>query len=381
MGKTLIKRIVWSAVCLVVIVVAVLIGVDYNAVTAGRGNGTNARMTTVDDVSEMLESFSGQLTDFGYGGSERDSANALPSGEKAKRNKYSSVTMFERSSVRVSSESQSSITELNRFSKSTMQRELSVYIVPGITYYHVVATMASDSMYYVVAKDDDGNVIKGPGGDPTYEEKKAYSDTDLDMELYISESRFLLRFNRLKVAINGKNWTGVERILGKWGDFTDDTDAGRDFISVIGSVNKSNFRVLGLMGAGISEYKGDGFIKRGDTYIMKDGTFKDFAGSLLSVNGLSSGALGEGFKGGFEVDLGDAQAPIVSLLLKNDYEKSSSNDTSYGSSSVWYYANMTEDDVFTFTNINNTAVSLPRNLSTVSAEEFSSIMEEIAEDD
>ncbi|MCM1368388.1 MAG: hypothetical protein NC184_06240 [Roseburia sp.] len=347
--KADVKKIVCLVVCVALIVIACIVGVDFNKITVKSGKGRNAKITSLEDMSIMLSDFGEPLSDFSY--SKNSAARNASKTDDAVSAKYKSVTIHEQSSCYTYAKNG------RGFSKVIIQRSMDIGITESATYYHSMFTLSADSRteaYY----SNDGMVQETDYG----------SNADIDLEIYISEDRFLLRFNRFSMATDGKNIMGIERVLGQWGDFSDDTDVGQAVISSLGSTNSKNFRIFGLMGKYIADSDDDIFSKRGDVYTLKKDASGGFASSLLGIAGGSG--LAEDFDCEFEVDLGSAASPVVTLLLDSDqsYDKT-------GSMRVY------EKDVFEFTNINNTVIDIPSSLSALSAEEFDAYMSELEEDD
>lgn len=342
--KLCIKRIVCLSVCLVLIVVACVIGYDFNAITAGEGNGTNAKISSMNEMGAMMSSFSKPLSEFDFstdGKSDNDNGTVA---------KYSSVTFDEDTAVYVNSKT-SYMNDVT-FSTQTLQRYMRVCITPNATYYHSCYTLSSDAQYQI---EEDGKK----------ETKKSYSDITMDIEILSTEHRVLLRINKARIARDGKSLFVFERVIGQWGDFTEDTALGRKIVSSIGDTNDFNFRVLSLMGSYINNYGEGGFSnKGGSVYSMKDDTFKAFASKISSYL--------KDYSGGLEVDLSDSTEPSVSLKLVNDYEDEKTIDR-YTRRTEYQYR---EYDSFRFSAINNTIVKGYDDISAISAERFNELIVE-----
>lgn len=354
-----VKKIVCLSICVVLIIIACIVGVDYNSIGLKSGSGRNARMSSLEDMSEMLSSFSEPLSGFGY---SKKSATLNAKDGEASTAKYTSVTIHEQTS------SYASVVNGELYATATIQRSMDIGITSRGTYYHIVATLSTDSQvreYNEETKED--------------ELKKHYSDLDLDMEIYMSEDRFLLRFNRFSSATDGKNLMGIERVLGQWADFSDDSDVGKAVVSSLGSVNNKNFRIFGIMGDYIGRRDEDIFGKRGNVYSLKNEPSKAFASALMNVVG--SGTLDEDFNCVFDVDLSDAASPLVTLMLDSDYSDRIEvpDESGRGTTKRDVSARIYEKDVFEFTNINNTVIDIPSSISTLTAKEFDDYMNEIEE--
>ncbi len=352
--KVDVRKIVCLSICLVIFVIACVIGVDYSRIGLKTGNGKNARVSSLDDMSEMLSSFSESLSGFDY--SHQSSSLKTKDKDDTSAQKYTSVTIHEQTS------SYASVVQGDMFSTVTIQRSMDIGITASGTYYHVMVTVSSDSRVNDYNKETESNELK-----------KHYSDTDIDMELYMSENRFLLRFNKFSSASDGKNSMGVERVLGRWGDFSDDSDVGRKVVSSLGSVNSKNFRVLKVMGNYIGKHDEDIFVKRGNVYGLESASSKTFAKELFRIVG--SGSLAEQFDCGFDVDLSNDTTPLVTLMLDSDY--SDWIKSGNGGATQYVSARVYEKDIFEFTNINNTVIDMPSSFSALTAEEFNEYMNEI----
>lgn len=346
-----VKKIVCLSACFVLLLVACLLGYDFNAVKFGEGSGTNAKISSMEAMGEMLDSFHSQLS--GY-----DFSDVQTFAGDSHERKYKSVTFYEESSAYVS------LTYGRSFSNATYQRYMQVCIAPNATYYHSNFIISSDAE----------TITKGKDGQEETEE--TYTNIAMDMELLVAESRVLLRINKARIANNGKTELMFERVIGQWGDFTTDIDVGRAVVSMLTSVNEMNFRILSLMGSYMSSDTNDGFNRKGGSvYTMKDDTFKSFAARLLSIAG-GSALLDEKYKGGMSVDLSDDTAPVITLNLTNDYTYDGKDKETGKRETPDISFQFREFDTFTFEAINNTVVEGYDKISAISADRFSELLEE-----
>lgn len=364
----IIKRIVYTAVCFVLVVASCVMFYDFNAVKGCEGSGSNEKITSMQDMGEMLEAFSPKLTSYDFDDNIYGVVEDVDGAEKP-TGKFKSVTFSERSSAYINehytrpyyyTSDQYSIME--GFYVATYQRFMQVYITESATFYHTEFTLNSDAEAPGYDKDD-GLVIQ-----------KSYSDITLDADIYISKDRALLRINNAHMAVDGVNSYMFEKVLGRWGEFTDDIGEGKKIISSFNSVNRTNFRILAAMGNCIRDRDGDKFTKKGDRYILKKDPFKDFTGTLLSIAGVSSSFINdEKLSGEFEVDLRDDTNPVVNLNIENEYEldKATAEQTK-STVSLDYF----EYDVFEFSAINNTVIKGYDSVSALSADEYAELIPE-----
>ncbi len=356
--KLLVKRIVYIAICLVLVVVSCIMFYDFNSVKVGEGSGTNARISSMKDMGEMLEAFSPQLN--GYNFSEEISELSEDEEDVEQSvGKYKSVTFSEESSAYVKMDYNSNSTD-NGFSIATYQRFMQVYITENATFYHSECTATIDAETST-QKDNKTEV------------SKSYSDISLNIDILIAKDRVMLRINKAHMAVNGVNNYMFERVLGRWGDFTADVSEGRRIISEFNSLNSMNFRILSAMGNCISGYDGDSFNKKGSVYSLKKSPFKSFATTLLSIVGSPSYLNSDDLSGKFEVDLGDDTNPVVYLSIENEYELDKVTSSQTGVTLKFDYL---EYDEFEFSAINNTVIKGYDSISALSAKEYVELMTE-----
>lgn len=361
--KLLIKKIVFIAVCIVLVVVSCIMFFDFDAINVGEGNGTNARITSMRDMGEMLEAFSPQLNGYNFSADISELSNDENDVEQHV-GKYKSVTFSEESSAYVNLDFAIKDNKSRTYdgsSTATYHRFMQVYITENATYYHSECTVTTDGSMPEYIGDNIST-------------STSYSDITLNIDVFIAKDRVLLRINKALIAVNGVNNYMFERVLGRWGDFTEDVAEGKKIVSEFNSVNRMNFRILALMGECISGYNSDNFNNNGSSYSLKKGPFRSLASSLLSIAGVPSYLNDKGLSGEFEVDLGDDTNPIVDLTLENKYklDKETAQNSNYTKLNFDYL----EYDEFTFSAINNTVIKGYNSISALSAKDYTELLME-----
>lgn len=343
------KRIICLAVCLVLALAACIIGHDFNAVCVGSGSSSNAEINSMKQMGEMMDAFTAKLGgyDMSYWSDDAVASDA----------KYKSFTVKEISSTYYNIKRND-----GTFSNATYQRFMTVGITNDAMFYHSEYTVSSDM------KSSGNSESDGSSGST---EGKAYVDAAVDCDVYVSSERMLIRFNNITFARNGKNLYGFERVVGQWGDFSEDRALGLNFIYSFCS-SGLDYKIMSLIGSYVSRYQAVEFRTKGSTHSMKRDMFKVFSAQLMSTVCGSAEYLSDGFTGGMEIDLGSSTSPIITLDFKNSYVSDSSIFDSNRAS-----VEMSETDVLEFSNINNTVIKGYDDVSTISAEKFSEIMEEL----
>lgn len=333
-------------VVLAVTVVALPSGDDGNY--AGPGNGTNAKVSSLGEFSSLIEEFErSPMANF----SARTLAS--PNGEESADASHKSATMHE---TTVSVTSMDAGSSGSSFSRIT--REMTVYLTDDAAFY------SSDFQ------------MKSTSSSPKKEEKDGVTETktvehdrylSMHMMLYVDAERVLLRFDRLLAIADGVTFSGEGKLCGRWAEFSaTDENEYRAVYSAMTSLNLFNYKVLSQFGQMISEHEED-FDRNGDHYILN----KDAAEKLFGdVSGIPSGSKASS-DGSFEVDLTDAAEPQIKLGLSASMSGRSAND-------VYVSASASEEDIFTFCNIDNTRISMPSSLNTMPLSDFVDAMDEFA---
>lgn len=351
--KAHITTLVCLLICCALIVAACIIGYDFNAVGAGKGDGANAEVTSIEEVGDLIEAMFSQSS---Y--PRRSSLAASDDGKDDKEDKeFTSMTVRITSSSYFSRKSNSGV-----FKTSTVQSDMFFAIMEDGLYYHVEYTATGDAKTSVAEDDEDDD------------DSKEYIDLAADFEMFISAEKLYMRINSVSEANNGKSSFAYERVIGEWGDFSDDMQKGMHIASSFTGVNSRIYDILNLVIDYINEYPETGFSKKGSSYMMKTDTFKQFAAQLMNKVGSSSDCLDEEFSGALEFDLDDSTKPVITLDFKNGYEsvKDESNKDRFT-------VDVAETTVVEFSRINNTIIKGHDKVQALSAKDYTELMEETDE--
>lgn len=318
-----------------------LLPADSGMSYAGAGDGEDASV-------ETLAEFSGLLGTFASMPSPVSSAGALALSEEVPVHK--SATMHESSIVY----SEREAGENYAFTRVT--RELTAYLTEDASFYISDVQLRSES---VVEQSGEN------GSKETVEHDRFLS---MKMLVYSDEDRVLIRFDRLQAMADGIVFSGENKLLGRWAEFTeDDNEEVGAIYSAMRSIDLFNYDILALFGRTIRDYEEE-FESNGDYYILGDEASEQLFGK---ITGIPSGGDAES-DGSFEVDLTDRTAPQVKLGL------SASLTVSSGSYAGSYSASASEEDHFTFTNIDNTRISMPSSMDTMPLKDFVTVMEDFS---
>lgn len=342
----IITTIICLSICAVLLIAACLIGYDFNSVKVGKGEGTNAEVTTIKEVGSLIDTLFLRSP---------VSPRAASDGDE-KEKEFTTMTARVTSSSYLSKEYENST-----FSTTTVQRDILYAVTQDDLYIHTEFTVTSDAKLWISDNEDDDD------------DSKEYSDVAADFEIYMSAERLLIRINSITMAYNGKSSYDYERVIGEWGDFSDDMQTGIKMASSLTSINKGIYDILTLISDYISEYPDLGFSKKGVSYMMKSDTFKSFAGRLMENAGSSTEYLDEDFSGALEFDLDNPREPVISLDFKSSYENESG-----GSDKTLSEVYVAETSVFEFSKINNTAIYGYDDIDALSAKDYIELMEETA---
>ena len=195
------------------------------------------------------------------------------------------------------------------------------------------------------------------------------------MMVYISTDRVLMRFDRLQAIADGVVFSGAEKLCGKWAEFKSDAEEEyRAVWSAVSQTNLFNYEVLSLFGQTISGNE-EHFERNGAYYVLD----REASDALFgSFSGISSGDDAES-DGSFEVDLSDPSEPQIKFgISASATSKSPSGSSPVNSPSVSLSSSVSEEDVFTFMNIDNTVIHMPSSLDTMPTQEFVDAMKDFA---
>lgn len=365
MKKTVFKNFMVLFVAFAIAAVSVLAG-GGEGYSVGAGNGTNAKITSIEEASQLFESFISHLS----GGTARGGAASLLASEteggESESVKYESMTLAESSSVSMNylyGEQYGEVWETQSMNVS-MIRDILIYLTEDGAFYDSVARVCNDS---VTAKGDER------------EEQRQY--ISLKTKIYISKEKILMRFDEFTIIQNGIARVGVEPVYGRWVDLTKSGDsAALSLLFTILSANAMNLSILSIIDRYVTGHMEE-FEKNGNEYAMPDSLSRSFWGDILSLNGLSASYLNSDFDGRFLLNLESPTRPAVTLGITDEYFQSGgelTTNTPWGEETTYQpriSLDMSEEDILTFSNINNTKISISENMAFLSFDEFAQIME------
>ena len=329
--NNVVKKVICFAVCIVLLIIALVFSGGTGEVTAGKGRGTDAKITSLEQFSNMFSKLS------------QTSAVAAAEGEREKE--YTSFTMHETSSVTISVNSTSrGIDYSSSHYKTVMHRTLDYFYTEDTVYY------CADMIFATTSKTEKNS-------EETKTDKRSVS---LNMKLYLGEDYALLKFDRFLSSVTDGDSICTDNIIGKWFKF----EQGDSVVNSLISVNDYNNRFLNLLSGYLESYYEKGFEKSGEIYTLSNSAFKSFVKAALSIYGASSSGSDDDIDGELIVDIEDATKPQVSFGLKEE------NQVSNRENGYSFEMNAKENDVLEFMNINNTIVKIPKNINTYSVEDL-----------
>lgn len=338
--NNVVKKVICFAVCIVLLIIALVFSGGTGGVTAGKGRGTDAKITSLEQFSDLFSRLSQSSAVAAV------DSKAVAVAERKQEKEYTSFTMHETSNIKVSADSYiRGNTYSSSRNKTVLRRTIDYYYTEDAVYYSADMIFATT---YTTEKSGESKTVK--------------SSVSLNMDLYLGANYALLRFNRFLSSVTDSDFIGTDNIIGKWFKF----EEGDSVVSSLISVNDYNSRFLNLLSGYLKSYYEKGFDKSGDVYKLSNSAFKSFVKSALSIYGASSSGSDEDMDGELIVDIEDATKPQVSFGLKEEY-KDSENNANYSYS---IEMNAKESDVLEFMNINNTIVNIPKNINTYSVEDL-----------
>lgn len=362
--KTQTSKVVVLCLAGAIAVTAALLPNRGGDVFVGAGSKADEEITTIEQVSALLESFEDQLTGYRAPVHEDDAlsltasrvSSTQESGENDdERPVYTSVTLTETSSydITYSSSYQTTVDGETVTAKSSAalkgKRTLSIYI-------------SEDAVYYV----SDLTIVQSSSSFDGKEETEHSAYISGLMKIYMSKETIALRMDRFSAIHDGEAVTGVSKFLGQWIDMTASDDLSvQAAVDGLISVNDKNFDIFALMAKYIAE-KDKAFTKQDDAYTMKEETFKSFLKDVFHILGVYG--INEKTSGSFSVDLYDPVKPMIFFDLSEEYN--------YREQSKSASASCSESDDFIFSNINNTVIGKPNMKNALDPVEFEKMIEE-----
>lgn len=326
-GKTM-KKFVSMIVAFVLIIITIFIPANSfskdNGVSSGKGKGTNAKVESVADTRDVLDSALTLIRRIGS-----DSTTYSTASNYYYEPKFESLSLtFERDA------------------------KTDVYMYgSGITSQDVSVTMKNTTDYRMNNKGEahifmDGKINVHSNGSTTI--------MDFEVEMYISSEMTLMRFTELDLTYDGEKMPEdyKQAMLNKWIDMS---YGDADLSELSGEIMQTNYAVLNIFDSYFSTALDSSFDKSGDVYTMTGAAFDALMDDMLEV---SQDALGNvpfdiGAEGELKLNLSKATAPEIVLEVDYDYPSSYTS----GGSTIYIEENDNYENIsYKFYNIDNTVI-------------------------
>lgn len=267
--------------CIILFVTAFMLSSD-SKLYAGHGNGKNAPIKTLAEVSDFVDCITNQTKQ--HNTNTKKTAKNNNKNENA--NKYTSATFDIDSYLNLS------ITmPVDRYSVNghmNMQRKMTVYISENSTLYKTSGVLT-------VSVNEAKNNIN---------ETVTFN---FDFEMYFSNDLSAIKINNFSITgLESETISFPVKALKKWIDIN--SESGENLLDRLSVVNKENFRQLSLLGELISEHKNneESIIENGKYFSITENAFKTFAQKLYDTN-LDPSSI----DGSLEIDLSIAEIPKI----------------------------------------------------------------------
>lgn len=379
------KRIIAASVCSALLIVGGVIGMGANTSYGGPGNGTNKKVTDLETMAEVLDSFSARQR------SDKSSSLSRKSGSS----EYNSCTVVETSEVYASNSSYSSYSNAGGHrseeasNTASFNRTLNIYFGENASYYESEVRMTNSSSQSV-SYSSYGN------SDSSYTAERTTKTTlEMKLKIYISDESVMLYIDRLnyfyydkrsdtryeksdknyetynhkytdKDTSTGKAYGVLKGYCNRWIDCSDYPEIAQGFLSV----DNSNLQSLSSFSSFIKTQinSEDKVLKKsGDVYKLKESAMLEFFG-LSSIKDIAD------TNGSLTVDLSSHTKPEIYYDLSLKASDSTSENGSYDYNNYAYIK-----DGYVFKNIGNTVVKQPK-ASGVDINEINDRIEELEEE-
>lgn len=312
------KKTLSTLVCALLIAVSVFISVDTEKVTFGAGNGVNKKIESVEEVSNLLQSFLEK--DYGAKLTSNDDKN-----DETSKEKYTSATI--EFTTKAGVDANYNIEGYGRIVQHvTMDRKMTCYFTENSAYYKTEAFIKSSS---------------GEG------DKEVTQMIKLNGEVFFCDVTYI-RINEF-VTSSIDNMPDMSQTYGKWFELS------REYTNQLMDVNKMNYAIMAMIGEYVEDK--DKFNKSGSVYNLKEQYFKELFGDMSSTLGANINAYKNGL---FKLDLTEKTKPKISLY----YKETNSNIM------IAEYLDMK------ISNVNNTIAEFPKDVTIYSQEDFENYVNE-----
>lgn len=362
-----------KTICLVlslVLLIATFVFLPSSIISfGGAGDGNSAEIATIEDFAVLLKDFSSELTGYDssyYSKTVPDDYAPTADIRAAASRVHTSVTVEESSSAYMDMYVKQTVIsgETTAFAETSsnvsMDRGMKVYITPDAVLYECDIDLSTSNTQST--SESELQVYK--------------RNISMKMLLYIEEGRILLRFERFDFIVDHVAEADLSKVLHKWIDLTSE-DFNSGWTDGLLEVNDANFAVLALMGTVIDSHLSDGFERNGKSYGLKGEYFNSFCQAVLEKQQVETEYFANPYQGAFNIDLYDKKVPRMQLTIENEVKNYSNVDNFvYGERNVHADITYVENDDFTFSNIDNTAIRSLKNEKTIGFDELKSLLED-----
>ncbi|MBQ8229152.1 MAG: hypothetical protein IJZ32_00475 [Clostridia bacterium] len=298
------------------LVLCALIFPNTGTAVAGKGNGRSEKVTTVQEVGEVLNAFRGDLQT--VNATSEQGGKIAPLGKQFASDsdkEYTSVTIEVK--VTNSASKKQSVNSSEISSSSYLDRTMTCYFTENEAFYEIRATLRAKSKVMKGSEQEDNNVARS-----------------LAVKYYLGEKGCFVYYE-YDIGDNAI----PESALNKW--LIEDSNP-------FDSSDDSNYQVMGILGDYILNCESKDFDKTGNNYVLKDYWAKELCNKCLAVSGVDSIDLQHFKNAAFSVNLNNKTSPFMQLSY------TAKNTEKYGDYEYTMKSGLTLD--LRLKNINNTVI-------------------------
>ena len=322
MDKKTVKKYTVLALCLILVLAAIVMSVNVRGFSAGAGKGKSETVSNLSAFAELLG----------------DGTILSPLAETAD-------------------------VSAKTFPNMTLKMSFSHYKAVGYGFLGTPTSIQCDMTAYLTENE------------ALYDIELTYSATQAGiyatMEIYSNQERTLIRFERVFGSVAGDPFVFPDILLGKWLDIAEvDLSHILDLSSFPMEKSLATFAISTHI---VRDYQANGFSHKGQKYTMNPTLFNHFGAQIFLLEGLSideEPGYNEEYNGHFKIDLTSKKSPKISFTLK---AQQTVIDPRFSIETA--RSQLVDTVEYTFCNIGNTAIKMPKNLKTVGADQFNSYME------
>lgn len=353
------KKYISCIVCAILIVISIIVSGKKNTLIAGSGNGVGEKVSTVEelgDVLSWLSDRSGMEVEPTSYTDKQNETNTRSLLETETKNEYTSGSFRIFTFAGISSEANYNGNE--KKVSMNMKRDMTCYFTQTACYYEVDA--------YIQAKSSSKEYDSSTG----MSNSLSNSTIRIKENLYVDETHVLVYIEDFTIAVRAKDDEGekveqetmnFEPIFNKWIDMSTYNDGG--LLSSAHSVTERNFKVLGILGSYMVQNEEEKMFSRsGNQYTLLKTHEIALIGSLLNMEEVNLSLLKDAsLEVDFSVDVSTPQKPNFNLFYAMSQENRQEIETGLGSKSIYEAkAESVEDMRCEIFEINNTVVKMPK---------------------